>query len=172
MARWKELFGMAQSPAELLEPGRPLAVAGVADGAEGLVCADLARAVAGQRRAPATSLLFVCRDGGRMAALSRALTFFALVLVIVSLIFVNRSFSTSLVEAFTRPNHTLVIIVMFVTSVLALSLVWPRAADLFRFGPLHADDLAVTAVVALVCFVLLELSKYPLRRRAPTSGAT
>ncbi|MCG2625936.1 cation-translocating P-type ATPase [Bradyrhizobium sp. WYCCWR 13023] len=101
----------------------------------------------------------------------RALTFFSLVLVIVSLIFVNRSFSTSLVEAFTRPNRTLVVIVMFVMSVLGLSLVWPRAADLFRFGPLHVDDLAVTAVVAFVCLVLLELSKYPLRRRAPTSGA-
>src|SRR6266436_2577618 len=77
MARWKELLGMAHSPADLLEPGRPLMVAGVADGAEGIVCADLARAVAGQRRAPATSLLIICRDGGRMAALARALTFFA-----------------------------------------------------------------------------------------------
>ncbi|MBR0832620.1 cation-translocating P-type ATPase [Bradyrhizobium manausense] len=108
---------------------------------------------------------------GMPASEVRALTFFSLVLVIVSLIFVNRSFSTSLVEAFTRPNRTLVIIVMFVTSVLALSLVWPVAADLFRFGPLHADDLAITVVVALVSLVLLELSKVPLRRRVPTPGA-
>ena len=77
MARWKELFGMARSPSDMLEPGRPLAVAGVADGAEGLVCADLARAVAGQRGAPATSLLVICRDGARMSALARALSFFA-----------------------------------------------------------------------------------------------
>jgi transcription-repair coupling factor (superfamily II helicase) len=77
MARWKELFGMARSPAEMLEPGRPLLVAGVADGAEGLVCADLARAVAAQRHAPATSLLVICRDGARMATLARALSFFA-----------------------------------------------------------------------------------------------
>jgi len=77
MARWKELFGMARSPADMLEPGRPLMVAGVADGAEGLVCADLARAVAGQRNAPATSLLVICRDGARMATLARALSFFA-----------------------------------------------------------------------------------------------
>jgi Ca2+-transporting ATPase len=108
---------------------------------------------------------------GMPATEVRALTFFTLVLVIMSLIFVNRSFSTSLVEAFTRPNRTLVIIVMFVTSMLALSLVWPAAADLFRFGPLHADDLAVTAVVALVCLVVLELSKYPLRRLVRTSAA-
>ena len=62
-----------QSPAELLEPGRPLTLSGVADGAEGLVVADLARAVAARPRAPATSLVVVCRDGPRMAALARAL---------------------------------------------------------------------------------------------------
>ncbi len=68
---------MARSPAELLDPGRPLTLAGVADGAEGLVVADLARAVAARADAPATSLLVVCRDGPRMAALARALGFFA-----------------------------------------------------------------------------------------------
>ncbi|MEA2936778.1 MAG: hypothetical protein QOC56_282, partial [Alphaproteobacteria bacterium] len=68
---------MARSPADLLEPGRPLTLAGVADGAEGLVAADLARSVAARANAPATSLLVICRDGGRMAALSRALAFFA-----------------------------------------------------------------------------------------------
>src|SRR5262249_30673958 len=77
VARWKELLGMARSPSDLLKPGRPLMLAGVADGGEGLVCADLARAVAARRDAPATSLLVVCRDGARMAALARALAFFA-----------------------------------------------------------------------------------------------
>lgn len=93
----------------------------------------------------------------------RALTFFSLVLVIVSLIFVNRSFTSSLVEAFTRPNRMLLIIVIFVAAVLATSLVWPAAANLFRFGPLHADDLAITVAAAIVSLVLLEISKYPLR---------
>ena len=36
----------AKSPAELLAPGRPLTLANVADGAEGLAVADLARAIA------------------------------------------------------------------------------------------------------------------------------
>src|SRR5215468_10403382 len=67
----------AQSPAGLMELGRPLTLARVADGAEGLVLADLARAVAAQPGAPSTSLLVVCRDGSRMAQLSRALAFFA-----------------------------------------------------------------------------------------------
>ena len=67
----------ANSPAALLETARPLTLSGVADGAEGLVVADLARAVAARPKAPATSLVVVCRDGPRMAALARALTFFA-----------------------------------------------------------------------------------------------
>ena len=65
------------SPASLLEAGRPLTLASVADGAEGFVLADLARAIAAQPNAPPTSLLVVCRDGARMAQLTRGLAFFA-----------------------------------------------------------------------------------------------
>src|SRR5215475_5752451 len=70
-------MSVARNPAELLVPGRPLTLAGVADGAEGLVIADLARALAARADAPATTVVVVCRDGPRMAALSRALDFFA-----------------------------------------------------------------------------------------------
>ena len=45
----------AKSPAELLVPGRALTLSGVADGAEGLIVADLARAAAAKPDAPATS---------------------------------------------------------------------------------------------------------------------
>jgi transcription-repair coupling factor (superfamily II helicase) len=67
----------AKSPAERLKPGRVLNLAGVADGAEARVVADLARAVASGANPPAVSAAVVCRDGSRMAALSRALVFFA-----------------------------------------------------------------------------------------------
>ena len=66
-----------KSPAERLAPGRPLTLTGIADGAEGLVIADLARAVAAGDKPPAISIAVVCRDGSRMATLSRALGFFA-----------------------------------------------------------------------------------------------
>src|SRR4029450_1654267 len=65
------------NPAELLVPGRPLTVAGVADGAEGLVVADLARAVAARADGPATGVVGICRGGPRVGALARALGFFA-----------------------------------------------------------------------------------------------
>jgi transcription-repair coupling factor (superfamily II helicase) len=67
----------ARSPAERLAPGRPLVLSGVADGAEGLVLADLARAIAAGATPPAISLAVICRDGSRMAMVSRALAFFA-----------------------------------------------------------------------------------------------
>jgi transcription-repair coupling factor (superfamily II helicase) len=67
----------ARSPAQRLTPGRPLLLAGVADGAEGLVLADLARSIAAGATPPAISLAVICRDGARMAMLARGLAFFA-----------------------------------------------------------------------------------------------
>ena len=66
-----------KSPAELLTPGRALTLANVAEGAEGLVISDLARAIAARPKKPAVSLAVVCRDGPRMQQLERALQFFA-----------------------------------------------------------------------------------------------
>jgi transcription-repair coupling factor (superfamily II helicase) len=66
-----------KSPAALLAPGRALTFANVAEGAEGLVISDLARAVAARPKPPAISLAVVCRDGARMQQLARALEFFA-----------------------------------------------------------------------------------------------
>jgi P-type Ca2+ transporter type 2C len=95
----------------------------------------------------------------------RALTFFSLVLSIVSLILVNRSFSTSLVAAFRRPNPTLWWILLAVTTILGLSLAWPVASDLFRFGPLHADDLALTFAAGLFVLIVLESLKHLWRAK-------
>ena len=68
---------MAKSPADLLVPGRRLTLARVADGAEGMVTGDLVRAIAARKDVLAVTLLAVCRDGPRMAALARSLAFFA-----------------------------------------------------------------------------------------------
>ncbi|MFG1433045.1 transcription-repair coupling factor [Xanthobacter sp. V2C-8] len=63
--------------ADALVQGRPLTLSRVAEGMEGLVVGDLARAVAAEKNAPWPSLTVVCRDGQRMAALERGLAFFA-----------------------------------------------------------------------------------------------
>ena len=93
----------------------------------------------------------------------RALTFFSLVTAIVSLILVNRSFSTSLVAAFTRRNVALRWVLVTVVSMLALTVLWPAARALFRFGPLHAGDLVVTVGGGLLVLLALEAAK-PLWR--------
>jgi len=90
---------------------------------------------------------------------ARALAFFSLVTVIVALIFLNRSFSASLLKAFRRSNTALKFVLAAVVTILALSLFWPFAANIFRFGPLHADDLAITLGAGVVVLVVLELLK-------------
>ncbi len=94
---------------------------------------------------------------------ARALAFFSLVIAIVSLILVNRSFSASLITAFRRPNPALRWILLAVVAILGLSLFWPVVSALFRFGPLHLDDLALTLAAGLLVLVVLELLK-PLWR--------
>jgi Ca2+-transporting ATPase len=95
----------------------------------------------------------------------RALTFFSLIVVIVSLILVNRSFSASLLTALRRPNLTLAGVLAAVAAILALTLLWPFANQLFAFGPLHAGDLALTLGAGVVTLVGLEMLKPLLRPR-------
>jgi len=89
------------------------------------------------------------------------------VLTIVSLIFVNRSFGGSLVTALRRPNPALALVLLAVTAMLGLTLVWPFASGLFRFGPLHFDDLALTLGAGVLVLVVLELFKSLWRKRLP-----
>jgi P-type Ca2+ transporter type 2C len=96
---------------------------------------------------------------GMPEAEARALAFFALVISIVALIFVNRSISASLFKALLRPNWALALVLPAVTTMLAVTLLWPTARALFRFGPLHTDDIALTLGVGLVVFTVLESLK-------------
>jgi Ca2+-transporting ATPase len=99
----------------------------------------------------------------------RALTFFALILSIVGLILVNRSFSASVWTALRRPNPTLIWILLTVAAILALALKWPFAAELFRFGPLHLDDLAITVGAGVLVFACLDALKLMRRGWLGTS---
>jgi Ca2+-transporting ATPase len=89
----------------------------------------------------------------------RALTFVSLIMGIFSLVLVNRSFSASLKLALARPNVALLFILFAVCAVLGLCLTVPLVRELFRFGQLHLDDLALTIGSALLILVALELLK-------------
>jgi Ca2+-transporting ATPase len=95
----------------------------------------------------------------------RALTFFSLVLSIVGLIFVNRTFGESLLIALFRPNRSLAVVVVSVAAALGGILLWPVAMGLFQFGPLHLDDLIVTLAVGVAVLICLEFLKYFWRER-------
>ena len=113
------------------------------------------------------TIFIVAHQHGMPEAEVRALAFFSLVLSIVSLIFVDRSYSSSLLEAFTRPNAALALVLVMVCTTLGLTLLWPFASELFRFGPLHAADLALALAAATALLLLLELLKPLWRRHMP-----
>lgn len=88
-----------------------------------------------------------------------ALVFTSLVLINMSLILVNRSFRSSLVRAFLRPNRSLWILLSSVMVLLAIAIYWQPAQSLFHFGQLHWDDLGVCAAASLLSILLLEALK-------------
>lgn len=112
------------------------------------------------------AIFVVALRRGMPEAEVRALTFFSLVLTIVGLIFVNRSFSASLIGALRRPNPSLVLVLIAVATMLGATLFWPFASGLFRFGPLHVDDLALTVGAGVLVLAALELLKPRFGRTA------
>jgi Ca2+-transporting ATPase len=105
------------------------------------------------------TIFVIASKRGMPADEVRALAFFSLVLSIVSLILVNRSFSTSFIMAIRRPNTMLAWILAIVFIILTLSLMVPAVRDLFRFGPLHIDDIGLSLGAAAVVLLVLELAK-------------
>jgi Ca2+-transporting ATPase len=118
--------------------------------------------------ATVAGVLFVGLRRGMPADEVRALTFFARILVIVGLILINRSFGAQIWIALRPLNPMLLWILLVVAATLAATLEWPFAADLFRFGPLHFDDLTLTVSAGIVVFAFLDVLKLLLR---PASAA-
>jgi Ca2+-transporting ATPase len=89
----------------------------------------------------------------------RAFVFTALVAMNIGLILVNRSFRSSLSEAFLRRNGTLWLLVATVALVLSAALYWRPAGTLFRFGALEPGMLAVCLAAGLALVAALEIAK-------------
>jgi Ca2+-transporting ATPase len=111
-----------------------------------------------------TALLVAALERGMAPDEVRALCFVMLVGLNIMLIFVNRTFSTSLVSAFARSNRALSLGLAIVAGVLALIFGWPAARAFFDLGPLHGDDLAVCAVGLVIALLILQLARLGWRR--------
>lgn len=103
-------------------------------------------------------------ERGMPAGEVRALAFVTLLLTNVGLIFINRSFSTSLLTAIARRNPALWIVIGLLLPLLLITARWGPAEALFNFGPLHADDLAICTGVAVILLAVLESLKHQWRR--------
>lgn len=90
---------------------------------------------------------------------ARELVFLSLIVSIVALILVNRSFGTSLVEAFTRKNMTLRYVLGAVVAVLTLTLLIPVFRKLLKFGTPDWKHVATAIALGGLLLVLLELLK-------------
>jgi P-type Ca2+ transporter type 2C len=118
-----------------------------------------------------TTILFLAPEYGFDVDQVRALTFHSLVLCVVALIFVDRSVSSSIITAMTRPNRALAFVLPIVAALLAVTVFWAPARGLFRFGALDAQWLAVPMGAGVTVLVVLELLK-PIWRSATRTGGS
>ncbi|HET9475307.1 MAG TPA: cation-translocating P-type ATPase, partial [Steroidobacteraceae bacterium] len=95
----------------------------------------------------------------------RAMAFVALVGANIALIFVNRTFASSIREAFGRPNKTLWWGLGIVGTLLTLIFLLPRVRAFFGLGPLGADQLSICLVASVALLLALELAKRWWHRR-------
>jgi len=89
----------------------------------------------------------------------RTLTFATLIVGMVSLIFVNRSWSRGIVHPLRSPNRAFWWVVGGAFGFLAAVIYVPALRNIFRFAPLHPGDLAICFAAATVSFLFIELLK-------------
>ena len=95
----------------------------------------------------------------------RALAFVTLVGANIALIFVNRTFSSSLRAALGRPNAMLAWGLGITATILATILAWPPMRRFFGLGELQLRDLALCLAAAFGLLLVLEITKFAWRRR-------
>jgi Ca2+-transporting ATPase len=94
----------------------------------------------------------------------RSLAFVTLVGTNIALIFVNRTFSSSLRAALGRPNRMLAWGLGIAATLLGVILAWPALRGFFGLGALQLQDVALCLAAAFGLMLLLEVSKLAWRR--------
>lgn len=95
----------------------------------------------------------------------RALTFFALIAAILSLILVNRSFSAALAQAFSARNHALMYVTAAVAAVSALLMLLAPARSFLKFDVLDPALGGVAIGTGICLLIILERLKPFAERR-------
>ena len=104
--------------------------------------------------------LFVIALGqGLPEADARALTFAALVATNLGLVLVNRSRGPQWWRTAHRKNVALWCVAGATSALLAFIVAFAPARDLFHFGPLHADDIAIACGSGVAVLLLLGFGK-------------
>jgi Ca2+-transporting ATPase len=114
--------------------------------------------------AVAGGVYLVSAQAGMEEAALRAVSFLTLVLAIVGLIYVNRSFSASPLAAFTGRNRALVVVPVLVGTALASALLVPWITELFGFGAISLEQVGISLGLVAVMFLTLEALKAGLGR--------
>lgn len=102
---------------------------------------------------------------GQDEAEARTLAFATMVIANLGLIFTNRSWSRSIVATLRAPNVALWWVAGGALLFLGVVLYVPALRDLFRFAPLHVDDLLVCLAAGATGVLWFEALKVVNRRR-------
>lgn len=100
----------------------------------------------------------------------RVLTFTTLVVANLGLIFVNRSWTDTVLAGLRRRNAALWLVTAGTLLVLASLLVFGPARDLFRFAAAAPLQLLIAALAGIVSVSWFEVWKVAVRRRPRTAG--
>ena len=157
-----------QEPGIMKRPPRDPAEPRFAGRAIGLSCLEGAGALAF-----ALGLYLWALSTGHPVAESRGLAWLALVTANLTMIFVNRSFSQSIVGAFRTPNPMLLAVTALGALLVFASLYVPYLAAEFGFVPPTTSDLIIAVVggilsVAWFDLIKSRLAETPSRRARPT----
>jgi Ca2+-transporting ATPase len=103
---------------------------------------------------------------GRGELEARSLAFTTLVIANLGLILSNRFWSKNVLSSLHHKNTALFIIIVATLAVLTLVIYMPFLRDLFRFGTLHPNDLAICFGAGFACILWFEVVKYLSRPRS------
>jgi Ca2+-transporting ATPase len=94
------------------------------------------------------------------AAMARSLAFVTLVIANLGLILSNRFWSRNIISSLRQKNTALFIIIGATLALLTLVIYVPFLHNLFRFGPLHSNDLLICLGAGAVCIIWFEFVKF------------